>query len=462
MFKSSKWWVSIAIVAMSALFLHQVASGDFFHHLNSGRYIFENWQLPYLDSLTFTAYGQYWVDHSWGSGLLYYIVHLFSGFNGVSVLFALFALAMLASVYGVLKRNGVGIGLALSITWLVAGALALYWPARPLVMGPVLLAILLYLLTRYDERKWRFVLLPLFWLWTLLYGASSIMGLAVLTLFLVINKKFNWVDIGIFIGVVILSLLNGYGWNSLLYLLRIPAFEHLQEWRSVLELIGLPLLQSTKWRLATYFGLFLMTITAWVIQLSNKQKDKQVIFYSLLALGVFLPLVSFRMLILVPVLVAPLLGLVFARNINTNKVVLPIICALALCFTITGLYLQGWPKQGLASQSFPVVAVEALSKENINGNIFAPQGWGAYISWVRPESKVFFDTRDELFENTDVFKDDDSLYQGKMGVFDILNKYQSNIVVGSSTNPLLSPLLLSSDWQIIHNDDKVFVVAKGF
>ncbi|MFI5205434.1 MAG: hypothetical protein ACHQVK_00690, partial [Candidatus Paceibacterales bacterium] len=119
--------------------------------------------LPYVDDLTFTAFGKPWVAHSWGAGLIFYFVYSLFGPNGIDVLFALFgALAslflFLTLVYLKVDRKA-----TLVFVWLAASIISLRWPTRPEVLGPLFLSMLVYFLT---VQKKKLIFLPIFfWLW---------------------------------------------------------------------------------------------------------------------------------------------------------------------------------------------------------------------------------------------------------------------------------------------------------
>jgi hypothetical protein len=216
-------------LVVGVLFLHPINAGDFFHHLNTGRYIIQHWQLPYNDDLSFTAYGKPWVAYAWGSGLLFYVIVQLFGYQGISVLFALLGSLAGVFMFMTLKRLKIETNLALIFTLLACSLISVRWPTRPEVLGPFFVTALLFLLAGKKELSWR---LPFFFLtWSIFYGSSVFLGMGILITFIVSQRLFSWKHLGILCACTLLGMLNGYGLSSFLYIFQIPKIaSHVGEW----------------------------------------------------------------------------------------------------------------------------------------------------------------------------------------------------------------------------------------
>lgn len=438
-------------------FFHPVSSGDFFHHLNSGKYIVSQRALPRHDQSSFTANGKPWIAHSWGSGFLYYFVYQQFGWKGVSVHFALLGLIAVLALFLLMRRLGAAPLLAMSLTWLATSMLSLYWPSRPLVLGPVLLAPLLFLLAQYPTAFWS---LPFFfWLWAILNGSSSIVGLSILAAFLVLKKERHWRDALVLVLSVVASLLNGYGLESLFYVKHIPVLANPLEWSSILSLWGQHLLPSTRNNLIAYACLAICFFAALMGLIRDRAVLKKNLFFFLLSLGIFLPLISYRLLVLVPVLVIPMIGIALQSRRDLLRLTAPAICGVSCLLSGIRFSAQS-VGLGLNEKTFPSSSVQFLKKFRINGRIYSRQDWGAFISWELPESKVFFDTRDELFLQTNVFRDEKLVIQGKLSFPKMLDDYSATIVIGEFSDVIYDSIFSSPQWAIGYADAEKFVAVR--
>lgn len=452
--------ISFLFVSFSFfLFLHPIDSGDFFHHITTGRYIVNNLTLPYNDTFTFTAYGMPWVAHSWGSGVLYFLLYKFFGMNGINIIFAIIGATIIGLLFLIAKKYTTFSAAVYSLLSLTGVFLSLYWPSRPLVWGPFLITVLLLLFTRY--AKLRYILPLLFFCWSLLYGASSILGLAIYGLFLLTHKREWTIKNGIvFLLSVIVSCLNGYGLQSLLYGLRGSSYMQAQEWLPIYTFFGKPLLPAATFQILAYFGWFtLVSILFIYIFYNHKNIFKDNIFETILAVGLFAPFISFRYISLVPIL-SILFILVAVEHLSKdlNKIVSIAISLFAIFLII--IRFTSFPFGfGITNQLPLQQLVDFMRQHKIYGNVYASQDLGSYISWSMPESKVFIDTRDDLFVNTNVFTERDAVLNGNIPITKLLDSYHANIVVGKP-NVIYKPLIYNHDWEIIYSKEYFVAIKK--
>lgn len=442
------------------LFLHPIDSGDFFNHIVTGRYIAENWSLPFTDTLTFSAYGKSWIAHSWGSGLLYFVIYQMFGIPGINIFFALSGAATVAFLI-LLTRKYTSLSLFVFIfLWLATGILSFYWPTRPLVLGPLLLTILLLLLKIY-KKYW--YLLPLFFfIWNILYGASALLGLIVFALYLLCQKN-RWNKKNIFVWLLsFLALyLNGYGLKSLFYGFSSNSYMQAQEWLPVYKFISQPLLPSAEYQIITYFG-WLGIVSLMFIYILKNHRDffKKYFFESVLALGIFGPFISFRFISLAPILTFPFILL--SLQLLSGKLKIFSLWG-ALFFTISVLVIRliifpfGF---GIKNEKPLQDLVSFMRQHGIYGNVYTNQDLGGYVSWAMPESKVFVDTRDDLFVNTKVFIDRNAVYNGTLPITKLLDLYHANIVIGKQS-AIYTPLLQSPQWQLVYHKEYFVAIRKS-
>lgn len=466
-----KLLLTVYFFLLSLLFLHSINAGDFFHHLNTGRHVVTHFSLPYLDDLSFTAYGKPWAAYAWASGVIFYLVYSLAGTLGISILFAFFGLLCALFLYLLLGKLHISLNVKLTVVFLASSLISLRWPTRPEVLGPTFVIGLLYLLLHFQKT---YIFLPVFfWFWGILYGSSTFLGIIIFALFLIIPAVFKnqplLERVGFKKAIVTLSLslvaslLNGYGLKSFLYILQIPAIApHVGEWLPLHLTMNrdLPELVLFYQHTVLFYGLF-TAITVLTIIIAFIKKRPLVIshvFFLCLALAVLAPFYTSRFINVSPLTVSPIIAIIIHHIKGTFKlIILVILLFLASALSLDLLHELSFDTK-LESTIFPVRATNFLKTNNINGNIFSLQEFGAFISWQLPHSKVFVDTRDDLYQSSGVFEDLKLLAEEKIDIIALLSKYKSTIVIADLANAQsYSPLIYDDNWSLVLLTEGYFI-----
>ena len=451
--------LSLFLLASFFLFLHPIDSGDFFHHIITGRFIMEHGSLPYNDTFTFSAYGKPWTAHSWGSGLLYYLVYQLAGIPGVTVFFAALGVATVGFLLLLAKKYTQLSTFIYAFVCLAGLLLSLYWPSRPLVWASLLSCVLLFLLSMY--KKYHYVLPVFFFVWGLLYGSSSLLGIAMLGLFL-LSKKDHWTKKNLLIFVLSFgtSCLNGYGLRSVFFGLFDSSSLQSQDWFPIYTVVGQQMLPAVTYRILGY-SVWVALVIVLLLQVyrNHKQFFKNHVFESLLVVGILAPFLSFRYLPLVPIVSLPFIFL--SAQLLTKKMTRVMAWTIAaVCLVFFLIRFSHYPTGvGIQDERSLTDVVRFMKQYRIVGNVFVSQDLGSYVSWTMPESKVFYDTRDDLFTKTNVFRDLTAVTTGSVPITTLLDRYQATIVIGRP-NPLFHPLTKSPRWKIIYFKDNYFVAVR--
>lgn len=453
----TRLYLIVFFAALSLLFLHPVNSGDFFHHIATGRDIVQTGTLPRTDSWTFTAVGKPWVAHSWGSGVLYYLIYSLAGYHGISVFFAIIGVATTWILYTSTRT--------LLVAFLSAALISLRWPSRPEVMAPFFTALLFFFLPTLTHPKKSYIIILIVWLWSVLYGSSVFFAILILFLYILTRKLFTKQSAIIVTLSVAAAMANGYGFKSFLYVFSIPKIAgHVGEWLPVTKALdpsspGVVLFYQYPVLVYGLFTIFLAMAFTWAI-LRNRTSLTQNMFFSVISAAVVMPFISVRFLNLAPVLVAPILGILISGLSQRTHRVLVIVClTIGMSATMTRIYL--FPvKTGLETHPFGSSAFSFLDAHNISGNIYTDQELGAYVRWVRPNAKIFVDTRDDLFIPTPIFSDLANLKNGKTNITTILNTYKADIIIGDVANQIYTPLFYLTTWKLVHVGESMFVAMR--
>lgn len=449
------FWIGIGV-----LFLFPINASDFYHHLNTGRDIWNTHELPYSDTYSFTAFGKPWVAHSWGTGLVYYLLYASVGSVGISAFTALVGIGTVWFLLKMAKRLHVSALLAYPVVSLIAALLSLRWPTRPEIFSPFFLSIvLLGLSNRTRISVWY---IALFFLWGILYGSSAFLGIGILGLFVIFVSTQKIRDSVITLLSAVAACLNGYGLSSFLYILQIPAIAaHTGEWLPILETINPvrpDLVLFYQWQVVSYIIFTAVSIGAFILAVFKKQKSGMVWMAMLLAIAVAAPYNSVRFINLAPVLAPPLLF--FAIGTLPKKMARLIaigIGVIALCVSIVrfATFSVG------TGEEFTKKPMQFLRTHGIQGHIMSIQEMGAHISWELPESKILYDTRDDLYQPTGIFSEVQKLDEGKLSIEPFVAKYGISVIIADmTTGAVYKPLLYSDQWALVYTTDGFYILIQ--
>lgn len=463
-FNNKKLVFYLIFIFIFLLFLQPINSGDFFHHLNTGKYILQHFKLPYYDTLSFTAYNKPWVAHSWGSGVILYIIFSLFGGTGISIFFAFIGLCTIIVLFLILRTFKLSDTLAISIVFLTASVTSFYWPLRPEVFVGLLVLGLIYLLTKY---QFSFRLIPYFFIWGILYGSSAFLGIGLLLWYLVCYKLGTKKTAVILFSSFIASLLNGYGLKSFLYIFQISAIApHTGEWLPLFKTIdpSFPDIalayQYTAFLYLLFNIIFIFTLIFGLIQ-KNKLKQTN-LFYIIFSVVIFAPFFSIRFISMAAFCAAPSLIILNSKLTRKSRIFITAIFIVIAIITSLMRFKTEPFKTGISSDVFPYKVINYFTLHHLNGNIFTNQEIGAFFSWSLPDSKVFFDTRDDLYQPLGIFRKLTNIRQGNLHPHQLFDEYKVNIaVIDSSEGYLFQELLYNPDWKLVYITDGYFVIVRN-
>ena len=174
-FTRTRGYLDAVLIALALVFAFLTASfpaanGDFFRHLATGRLIAQGQYHFGVDPFTFSAGGDYWVNHAWLFAVLVYGLYQLPGIGGAAVI--VFKAVCVTALAEVMLRTGRRAGQSLWIpavcTVLALLAASMRFYMRSDFLSFLFLAVTLWLLaaTRREsgKRLW-WLLPPLFVLW---------------------------------------------------------------------------------------------------------------------------------------------------------------------------------------------------------------------------------------------------------------------------------------------------------
>jgi hypothetical protein len=443
--------------------------GDFYHHLNTGKYVIENAFVPRVDEWSFTANGKPWIAHSWGAGVIFYLVFEIFGLLGISVLVSAIAVSTYLLMYKLLDILGIDAKLNLYLLFFNLPLLAIRFPSRPEIFSYPLILFILLLSIKKDIKDMIFLYPLIILVWANVYGANVLFGLMLLLGLMGIRFfqdrcKFTKESLKLLVAVVLsipASLLNPNGLNTVFYYFLIPKITAMQgEWASIRDIISFAptdLYINYQYQILVYF---LYAIFYFLILIFGKVIFRKNPEWFLLGLFVIVPFVSFRQTTLAVIFSLPFIALAFQNLTRVSKKIFIVLSLITLILSFyalgkTGLVFQDW-----GYSDYPHKVVSFLKEKKLQGHVFNVQRIGAYLSfYLDGQVKIFQDTRDDLYLPTTVFADYlKGVYDDK-NILPLLSKYGIDLVVGDwvTEGMAYQPLFYDQKWRIVYFDDRFFV-----
>lgn len=184
-------WVIFCALGLFYFFLFiepiELTTLDLGRHLANGRIFFEDFSIPSENLYSFTHPNFPFVNHHWGSGVIFYGIERMFGFAGLSVFSGILAVATFFLFFHIAWRHG-GMFYAAPLAMLVIPLLAHRNDIRPELFSYFFCGAFFWILWNWREgylnKKWLF-LLPIFEIiWANLHS-YFIIGLGILGVFLI-------------------------------------------------------------------------------------------------------------------------------------------------------------------------------------------------------------------------------------------------------------------------------------
>jgi hypothetical protein len=494
--------IAVLFVAVFAMAARAPADTDTWWHLQSGRVTLENGHILQTDIFSHTRQGQPWVNHSWLSQVILYL--LFHGFRyfGLGLFQALLVTLTFACVYAQMEGD---VFTRAFIVVLAAATSAVVWIARPQLLSLLLTAVLCYLLHLYKRRGVNrlWLIPPLFALWVNLHAGYAL-GFIVLVGFVageVLNNLLAWISppegktgdeprdpivswrgIGLIVLVSLISVLclvlnpnTTRMWVYYLDTVRIGVLQDfIQEWRS-----------PDFHPLYTHPFIWLLLATLAAVGLSGRRVDGSDL--ALVAGFAYASLLAGRNMGPFALMAAPVLS----RHVHTIlqrwgraarargwlrpphrashlpsaglAVVNWLLLALVLVAAGVKAYLPLRAEFNLENErrTLPVEAIEWIQQERPQGPMFNSYNWGGYLIWrLWPDYLVFVDGRTDLFGD-ELLSQYLEVQFARPGFQKVLDEYGVNFVLTEAQGFTDNFLALDDGWMQAYSDDVAVVYVRG-
>jgi len=498
--------VAIGVVFASMLFhfTAPVSDPDFWWHLASGRWMWENGTLLEHDPFSIPFNFQepplnkdFILRQYWLSQILFYAVYSGAGLKGVIVFCASIFTFLFYLLYRLMRMGGTGRLVSILFVYLatsiVAGEFG-YIGARPQMWSSLFTVLIIYLLELLKlNRKWTYAAIPaLLFLWSNMHGGYILGDIIILIyiagalLFRTGNRTFYLVT-G---AALLLSGLNPNGYRAfisapflgpMLTSLHITSQQQLKsmmdsivETQSIFEHASLTgIIRS----LPLFSGLIALSLLSFSINVRNlgrMRKDHILLYILVLLMGLrsirfiifFVTIASFLTVLNLKIFYEKLL----LPRLKPARSIVFIITLLVLSVLSTKYVSAGMKNTGLISEDAAISdyknAVSFMKQNRLQGNIFDDYNAGGYLIWhLYPEVRVFIDGRAlyrtafEIFRIT-VDHPDTAVTGWNVPYYQMaLNSFNINLVLISGCDKVsgtlikLAPALIEDKaWALIYAD----------
>lgn len=481
-FKKIIFFGTIFVVIYALCSMTNTADRDLWHRLAVGEIFWQTGRVLQHDIFAYTAVKSLWVDHEWGTGLVFYsLAHIFGDF-GLIFLKILSFFAVLAAIYATNKLinpkdDNFHIGFYTVST--IAVISGFQNTVRSQIFTYIFFALWIYLLEKIKKNEnatfkqnlnyiWIFPVTML--LWANMHGGFvagfGLLGIYFLGELLNKNKSYIYLIIGAISLPV--TLINPYGikfWDYMITAVTMPR-PYITEWKS-LDLFGY---------FPDYIGfklLLLITIAGWGYKILLNKKDINWTGLILLIVTLYLSLKHQRHVVFFAISASifsyqyyyELINTLFKKytekfwnyfSVRNKKLVLftvksSIFIVLISLGTFIGLNNPLLIK--VNETDYPTKAVEFLRINNIKGNLLVPFNWGSYALWkLYPQCKVSIDGRYEETYPDSTYMDITNFYFAHKNWDNSLEKYRNDIILMPIKSDIYPELVKLKDWKFIYKD----------
>ncbi|WP_419176067.1 hypothetical protein [Desulfosediminicola sp.] len=469
---------------------------DYYWHIKTGEYIFENQLLPRLDIFSFTMTNQPWVLHEWLFQLLLYMIFDLFGTTGVKSLSVFLFLVSVYFSYKLSKRLSSARITAMLMLVLLPVLIVIGLSPRPQLFTYIFFSYYLYGLLSYKylyEVKQLYLFPLIMVLWVNLHG-GYIIGIALVFFFAVTELLTNYTK-PIILRKARRALLLPFGiaLTSLAASSINPDF--IDHWKYPLQVISMDASKIfiSEWRSPGFHDALgklylLLVFTFFAANICRKKRPDLTEFFiplffitqgfvavrhiPLAALAT-MPFIAVAFKNCIPInlpaeskdKLRQLLSRIFNGSLNKdlgNKEYFMNLAILSLA--ILALFTVNPSLENKAAakvnKAVPVTATDFIVDNEIQGRMFNTYGYGGYLIYrLYPDQKVFIDGRADMYGD-DFLKKYKKINNGLPDWEKEFDHYDIDYVLCERQAPIRQLLLTRGDFKLVYDDEYSSVLVK--
>jgi len=479
---------AFAVVAFVAWRVSEnTADNDLWGHVLYGQRMLHLGGLETTETLSWTAYGQPWINHEVLAEVVLGLAHRLAGGAGLWLLMVAMAAISIGAAWraGAGKEPGQRVA-ALGLLALSANFIALGYAARPQLFTYLFFVLLLLALRRLFARgllPWAGVVPLLLAVWTNTHGgflagwlvvmiavAAEILGRLLPALLSRCRCEPVAIKPLALVNVALLSTLalaaNPWGWKLVTWTfatLRLPR-PNITEWQPM------PL----AWWSAPFFAAVALGVVAWVFSRQSRRTWEMAVWGLFAAMACqhqrHSPLFGLATLVLLPEHVldvvrrsAPhLLSLQAAVRRPlvawSGAAVLTLAASACLWASVNPALRPHAGRMAVPRDLFPVAAIDYMRAHRVTGNTITFFDWGQQVLWELPDNPVSFDGRLDTVYPAEVMDAHWRLYAGQdPGPALRLDRADCALLPGNSAG---AAYLYRLGWSVVYHDPLAVVLIR--
>lgn len=449
---------------------------DLWARLIVGMNFFQTGQILNQDFLSY-APTHIWIDHEWGSGVIFYLVQHFLHSAGILAFQALLIFMTFFFITKIIELRGVKTTHSYNFLFyyfaFIAMADNVNIPIRCQLFSFLFFTVFLYLLELARGGKSKYLwLMPLIMIfWNNLHG-GCVSGIGLIIIYVLgefLNRKPIKQYIYPLVATVAVLLINPWGISYIKFLLE----ANLMQRPDVSEWFGL----FSKFFLFKYikfkiFALILILIEVYTIVKQFLSKNVNFDYTKLLVVVITLFL-AIQHVKLIPFAVISMTCFLYddfysvfnslTRNLfnKISQIKDFIIYFIIMIFAVANIYLKiSTPLVNFSR--YPVLAVEFIKVNNIKGNLLLNFGLSSYAGYkLYPNNKIFIDGRYEEVYYVEMMPLLRKFYTVSTDWNEILKKYPPDVMIIERYYPVSEVLSKDKTWKAVFTDNLYVVFVKS-
>jgi len=480
----------LAFVGLTAV--QAVNNADIWFHLEIGKQIIRNHTFPQTDFMSHTASGREWIVHSWGYGVIAYLLESRLGIQSLVFLRLAIAIILVLTLLKTARLRGAGLSVSALTTAAAFYIISIAWIDRPHLLGSWFTTLLMLILTYYQKGRTHYIysVPPLLILWANTH-ASLPLATALMLILLVTSAledllrvststyprehpRINYRLLGLLIPVSFTtSLINPYHLKIYEYFFKINSIvtQNIFEWLPLSQFFADPYVRA-------FLIFVLIYVLSLVITIITKPQKVSLFEIALFLILTYLSFSALRHMVIFTLIMTPFLSKNLSylysalkkkllRYHSSRRLLKKLVATAAFSTLVLGsikparAIIRGtW---GLPNTLLPVEAVDFVARVKPQGNMYNHFNWGGYLLWkLFPEYRTFVDGRLDMFV-PDIYKEWLAVALEKEGWRQILEKYGVGWIIFPSEgiwDGLREDLENNGDWCLIFWDDYATIAAK--
>lgn len=475
--KKYLFYIFLIIITLILTFSVNNPDYDFWHRLAVGSLFFQTGTIFKHDIFSYLPTKDLWIDHEWGSGVVFYFLVNHFGDLGIFILKAAIIFAIFILIIKIIKlqtnENPVGVFYFLLLGFSLLPGIANL--LRCQFFTYLFFTLWLYALERMKrgENKiiWIFPATMLFWV--NLHG-GFLAGIGLIIIYVVgefLNRKNYLKYFGTLALTIPVTLINPYGFKLWNFIIE-ASFMHrpdIQEWHAINLSGPFHTIGAVKIHLLTGFMIFaILTVMTGIKLLRQKEKfdwTRIILVTLLLYFGIRHQRHTEFLVLTVPGLfyhhyihLLDPIHIFIKNNLTDTKYKIWTAVKYGFGYILLLVILISSLPQLSASITvnpgvYPVGSLAFVKLNNISGNLATTYNWGSYALWkLYPQCKVLIDGRYEQVYSNAVYNMAIQFSEKKGDWQAILRNYRADVLVLSKANYSQEDILRFKDWSLVYDD----------